>query len=124
MSIGMPLQRLSTQSFRDVLPRYNDPTPLNPQYAFYQQNPEVVFEDYLRMLDGSNSQLASLRSAYNSLFNRYLGQYASGYPETSYLTFADYLASIDPNYELARLSPAARGEYSQRFSSPARWIAF
>lgn len=96
----------------------------DPQYAFYQQNPDVVYEAYLNSLGGSNADTAALRQAYGSIFNRFMDSYASGFPGTAMLTFADFLGGLNPNQELARLGPAARGRFPARFQRPSRWFAF
>lgn len=97
------------------------------QRDFYDQEPDAAFEAWLRSLTGAayNDEV-SLRKLQSQLFANYKNQTIAGYPNTDGTdsTFVDFLGSLDPNKELARMPDQYKNQLSRQFTQPLRWVAF
>lgn len=110
--------------FRDAVRNLSDVS----RWTF-DESPPAGYEHWLTSLRGqglSNSQDRALRMVFDTLRSRFDRDIALGGADRSGMRWSDWLATLDPNLELARLPMQVRGQpdaYS-RFARPGRMMGF
>lgn len=112
---------LDPTRFRQALPG------LSPaSQAMFDLTPGGAYEYFMSFLPLSSAQDFAMRRLFDVLRSRYEAQAAAGGPSTADLRWIDFLASVDPQRELARMPREFRGELQaeSRFNRQPRYQAF
>ena len=93
----------------------------------WDYNPTEAYQWWLSHLNPSNVDDNMLRQMYSRMQSRYMSRQiadptGSMYPDET--SFVSYLAKQNPQQELARYSPQARGATRREFTRPARWVPY
>lgn len=125
------INRLNQDQFKDYFNTQRETSPSwDAESTYWRDNPQVAYETMLRNMGLSNSNEATMRNAFSSIWNRWGQREATGYtdweahPDTGMPDFWDFLGNFNWNQELARMTPGARYQQPQRFQRPTRWVAF
>lgn len=93
--------------------------------GFYNLNPDVGFDRFLRMINPSLVDANALRQLYPSLERQWAAaqwdSQTNGQPLT---TWTDFLGNLNLDRELARMGSSAGRYNSRRFNGPTRVVTF
>lgn len=86
--------------------------------------PKLGFQSFVNQWGGSPNQASFYRSAFEDLYNRYLGQLGSQARggEDPTLEWYDYLQGFDPLGYYYSFDPSRRGERYTQFAPWVRWL--
>jgi hypothetical protein len=93
--------------------------------GFYNDNPDLAWEDLIRRARPSNSATDMLRRMFGSVRDQWTNQQWNEQVNMQPMTsFTDYVKNYNFNKEFARSSPNIRRENPSYFNRPVRTISF
>lgn len=90
--------------------------------GYLEENPSAAYQLWQEVMRPSLSQRMGLERLFDQIYRQYQAYSALEGPEAP--DWISYLSRLDPNIQLASLTPQLRGVDLSQYLRPIRWFTF